>query len=117
MNKQKNEINNNLGFDEKKLLDAKIELESYLKNYEIWNDLKTKIQEIVDEIDYLIKVKENGEKKGIKKLLQNIKKTLKVLKDIFLTVDNTAKKVNNCLDSVSSGIWQVVNKVEDILFP
>lgn len=115
---QKNEINtNNLNFDEKKLLDAKTELELYLKNYDIWEELKEKIQKIIDEINDLIKIKENGNKKGIKKLLKNIKKTLKVLKDIFLVVDNTARKVNDCLDAVWSGIWEVVKKVEEIIFP
>lgn len=104
-------------FDEKKLIEAKTELELYLKSYDIDDEIKKSSQNIIEEIKKLINFNESKNKKGIKKLLQDIKKTLKVLKDIFLTVDNTARKVNNCLDTVWSGISEVVKKVEEIIFP
>lgn len=113
----KNTTNYNYDFDEKKLVEAKTELELYLKNYEISEDLKIHCQNIINEIETLIKIKDSKNEKGIKKLLKNIKKTLKVLKDIFMAVDNTARRVNNCLDAVSNWIWEVVKKVESILFP
>lgn len=110
-------INYDYNFDEKRLIDAKTELEIYLKNYNIDDEIKKSCQCIIDEIDNLIKIKKSKDKKWIKKLLHNIKKTLKVLKDIFMAIDNTARKVNDCLDAVWSGISEVVKKVENILFP
>jgi hypothetical protein len=59
----------------------------------------------IDNLIKLINSKNKGKNESeIKLLLKKIKKTLEVLKKIFLTIDDTCRKVNHFLDKVSSNI-------------
>lgn len=106
--------------NEQELLDVKKELELYLVNHDLGEEIKIKVQSMIFDIDNLIKLI-NSKNKGkneseIKLLLKKIKKTLEVLKKIFLTIDDTCRKVNHFLDTVSSNIWEIILKVDTILF-
>lgn len=106
--------------NEQELLDVKKELELYLVNHDLGEEIKIKVQSMIFDIDNLIKLI-NSKNKGkneseIKLLLKKIKKTLEVLKKIFLTIDDTCRKVNHFLDKVSSNIWEIILKVDTILF-
>ncbi|MFA5916835.1 MAG: hypothetical protein WC850_01210 [Candidatus Gracilibacteria bacterium] len=106
--------------NEQELLDVKKELELYLVNHDLGEEIKIKVQSMIFDIDNLIKLI-NSKNKGkneseIKLLLKKIKKTLEVLKKIFLTIDDTCRKVNHFLDTVSSNIGEIILKVDTILF-